>query len=115
DDQSVRVVLNDRATSAPVREALRQALALRGKLSETQRGAQQLERELKVITDDQARLRLNLREMPPTAEAYKRYLKKFDLQETQIEEYQAKVKRLQDEEHAQKKAYDNFLANLNVD
>ena len=37
--------------------------------------------------------------MPATAEAYKRYLKKFDDQETQIEDYQAKIKKLQDVEH----------------
>ena len=35
------------------------------------------------------------KEMPSTAEAYRRYLKKFDDQETQIEEYQADVKKLQ--------------------
>ena len=42
-------------------------------------------RKLNDIVQDQTRLRANLREMPPTAEAYKRYLKKFDDQETEIE------------------------------
>ena len=40
--------------------------------------------------------------MPATAAAYKRYLKKFDEQETQIEDYQAKIKKLQDVEFGQK-------------
>ena len=48
--------------------------------------------------DDQVRLRANLKEMPATAEAYKRYLKKFDDQETQIEDFQKKIKKLQDAE-----------------
>ena len=39
-----------------------------------------------MIVDDQARLRANLKEMPATAAAYKRYLEKFDQQETQIED-----------------------------
>ena len=37
--------------------------------------------------------------MPPTAAAYKRYLDKFDKQETEIESLQAKVKELQAAEH----------------
>ena len=42
--------------------------------------------------------------MPTTAAAYKRYLEKFDQQETQIEQYQATIKSLQTQEHAKRKA-----------
>src|SRR5262249_24347846 len=115
DDHFMRVVINDQVTSAKVKEALAKALELRGRLAATQREVQQQERELKVITDDQTRLRANLREVPPQAEAHKRYLKKFDDQETQIEGLQAKIKQLHDGEHAQRKDYENFLANLNVE
>jgi hypothetical protein len=65
--------------------------------------------------DDQGRLRANLREMPPAAETYKRYLKKFDEQETQIEKYQADIKKLQGTEHGQKKAFDDFLAHFSTE
>ena len=115
DDQSIRIVIDDRATSPAVKQALQRALELRGKLAETQREIQQEERQLKVITDDQDRLRKNLKEMPPTAAAYKRYLKKFDDQETLIEKMQAKIKQLQDGEHAQRKTYESFLASLSVE
>src|SRR5207248_1680626 len=96
DDQAVRVLINDRATTPKVKAALTKALQLRGKLAATQREIAQQERQLKVITDDQERLRKNLREVPPAAEAYKRYLKKFDQQETDIEKLQAQIKELQD-------------------
>ena len=76
---------------------------------------QELERQLKVITDDQARLRANLREMPPTAAAYKRYLEKFDAQETQIEQYQADIKKLQGTEHNQQKEFEDYLANFSAE
>src|SRR5262245_49322035 len=115
DDQNIRVFINQPVTSAAVKKALEQALGLRGKLATTQRELQQLERQLKVITDDQERLRKNLREMPAEAAAYKRYLKKFDEQETQIEDFQKKIKSYQDEEHAQRKDLDQFLANLTVE
>ena len=75
----------------------------------------ELERQLKTITDDQARLRLNLREMPPTAKAYKRYLDKFDQQETQIEQLQQDLKSLQATEHQQRKGLDDYLANFNAE
>ena len=92
-----------------------EALEMRWTLNKTQREIQELERQLKVITDDQGRLRANLREMPPTAAAYKRYLEKFDHQETQIEQYQADVKKLQGVEHNQKKELEDYLANFSAD
>ena len=81
----------------------------------TQREIQQQQRELNTITADQDRLRKNLKEMPPEAAAYKRYLKKFDEQETEIERLQKLIKELQEGEHAQRKEYENFLANLTAE
>jgi septal ring factor EnvC (AmiA/AmiB activator) len=115
DDQSIRILINQTVTSDKVKKALDQAMTLRGKLSATQREIQQQERQLNIITTDQDRLRKNLKEMPPEAAAYKRYLKKFDDQETEIERLQKLIKELQDGEHAQRKDYENFLANLSVE
>ena len=84
-------------------------------MAKTQREIQELERQLKVITDDQARLRANLKEMPATAAAYKRYLEKFDLQETQIEDYQKQIKTLQGVEHKQRKEFEDYLANFSAE
>src|SRR5215470_2490113 len=115
DDQTIRITINDKVTSPKVQDALKNALELKWKLSGTQREIQQQERQLQVIVNDQTRLRANLREMPPTAEAYKRYLKKFDEQETEIEKFQKDIKKAQDAEHAQRKSYENFLANLSAE
>ena len=62
------------------------------------------------IEKDQERLRANLREMPNTAKAYKRYLEKFDTQETEIEKFQAEVKKLDAAAHSQDKALQDFVA-----
>jgi hypothetical protein len=115
DDQNIRIIINNTVTSAKVKKALEEAMKLRGELSKTQREIQELERQLKTITDDQIRLRANLKEMPSTAAAYKRYLEKFDQQETQIESLQADIKKLQGTEHNQRKEFDNFLNNLDVE
>ncbi len=115
DDQTMRFFISQPIVSEKVKAALGQAVELKSKLSATQREIQQQERQLKVIVDDQVRLRANLKEMPPTAEAYKRYLKKFDDQETQIEGYQKKIKSLQDAEHEQRKTFEEYLGGLDVE
>jgi septal ring factor EnvC (AmiA/AmiB activator) len=94
---------------------LQKALQMRWDLNKTQREIAELEKQLKVITDDQARLRANLKEMPSSAAAYKRYLEKFDQQETQIEQYQADIKKLQATEHNQKKEFEDYLANFSAE
>jgi hypothetical protein len=115
DDQTMRFFLSQPVVSEAVKKALGKALELKGHLSATQREIAEQERQLKTIVDDQARLRANLREMPPTAEAYKRYLKKFDDQETQIEDFQKKIKALQTQEFQQRQAFEDFLAKLDVE
>ena len=53
--------------------------------------------------------------MPPTAAAYKRYLDKFDAQETQIEKYQADIKTMQETAHQQQKEFEDFLNNFSAE
>jgi hypothetical protein len=114
-DQQIRIFQQSTVVSAKVKDGLQKALEMRWALNKTQREIQELERQLKVITDDQVRLRANLKEMPPTAAAYKRYLEKFDQQETQIEKYQADIKKLQTTEHNQQKEFEDYLANFSAD
>jgi hypothetical protein len=115
DDQNIRIVINQPVTSPAVKTALEKAIALKGKVIATQREIQQQERQLNTITADQDRLRKNLKEMPPEAAAYKRYLKKFDDQETEIERLQKLIKEIQNGEQARRKDYENFLTNLSVE
>jgi hypothetical protein len=114
-DDGIRYFQGSTAISPALKQALERALELRWAVQKTQREAAELERQLKTITDDQARLRANLKEMPPTAAAYKRYLEKFDQQETQIEKLQEDVKKLQGTQHQQQKALDDYLANLTAE
>jgi septal ring factor EnvC (AmiA/AmiB activator) len=115
DEQQVRFFLQQPVLSDAVRKALDKAVALRGELAGTQRELGQVQQSLQQIEQDQSRLRANLKEMPPTAAAYKRYLEKFDQQESEIEQLQAKRKQLQDTEHRQRSAYEGFLMSLNLE
>src|SRR5206468_1239605 len=85
DDNSIRILINNPVASAKVKEGLQKAQSLKWELEKIRREIAEQQRQLKVITDDQTRLRANLKEMPATAAAYRRYLEKFDKQETEIE------------------------------
>jgi hypothetical protein len=115
DDNAIRVFLKAPVVSPAVRQALEQAMSLRGRVADTQRDLQQVEKQLQVITQDQERLRKNIKELPPEAAAFKRYLKKFDDQESEIEKLQTQQKKLQEEVHARQKEYEDYLANLTVE
>jgi hypothetical protein len=115
DDKSVRLFLTSPVSSAKVKEALEKAVSMRTKLSDTQRELTQVQAQLKGITEDQGRLRANLERLPPTSAAYKRYLEKFDTQETEIEKLQAQIRKLQESEKGLSKDYEEYLAGLSVD
>jgi hypothetical protein len=115
DDRVVRVFLQSRVAGPKVKEAMEKGVSMRTKLAETQREVELRLAQLKAFADDQARLRANFERLPPTSAAYKRYLEKFDTQETEIEKLQAEIKQLQDTEKQQKKAYEEFLASLTVE
>ncbi|HVS36471.1 MAG TPA: DUF4139 domain-containing protein [Gemmataceae bacterium] len=114
-DDQMRFFINTTISSAKVKDGLKQALDLRHTLALTQQAIADKQRELKDITDDQVRLRANLKEMPPTAAAYKRYLDKFDAQETQIEKLQEDIKKMQGTESQQRKDFEDFLNNFSAD
>lgn len=115
DDNQMRFFISQPTASAKLKQALGQAVEMKVALQKTQRDIQEQQRQLDAITQDQGRLRANLKEMPATAAAYKRYLEKFDQQETQIEKYQAEIKKLQGQEHEQRKGFEAFLAGLTVE
>jgi hypothetical protein len=110
DDNSIRHFLQQTITSDKVKAGLKQAMELRWAMNKTQREIAELQRQLNAITQDQPRLRSNLKELPQSSEAFKRIVAKFNEQETQFETYQADIKKLQGVEHNQRKEFDDFLA-----
>jgi hypothetical protein len=93
--ETIRYLLQYEFNSAQAKAALEKVLQLQDKLTATRQELAGLQQELANITRDQERLRANLKEMPTTADAYKRYLAKFDSQETAIEKLQAQIKELE--------------------
>ena len=98
-----------------VKAAFQRTLDVKAALLETKRKLTEREKELKGITEDQTRLRANLQNVPSTSAAYKRYLDKFDKQETQIELLQGEVRKLQMEEKSQQAEVDDVLSGISAE
>jgi hypothetical protein len=115
DDNSIRVLIQNDVTTPKVKEALQRALDLKGKVEATRQDLAHAQQQLADIERDQQRIRANLKETPPSAEAYKKYLAKLDSQETEVDKLRDQIKRLQDEQLVHQKDYDSFLANLDAE
>jgi hypothetical protein len=115
DDQTVKLILSSTVAGNAVKEGFRKAVTLRQGLATTQKELADLERQLKAITEDQGRLRANIDKLPHTSAAYKRYLEKFDTQETQIEKLQGQIEQQREAVKRQQKEYDDYLAALTVE
>ena len=114
-DEQIRIFLRSPVVTEKVKAGLKKAQELRWDWAKTQREIGEQQRQLQAITEDQTRLRANLREVPQSSPLHKRYLDKLEKQETEVEKYQAEIKRLQGQEHAQKKALDDFLASFSAE
>jgi hypothetical protein len=77
-----------------VRDVLKKLLELREKIDENNRAIDEQLEALKEIRDDQERIRANIERTPKESDAFKRYLKKFDDQEAEIEKRRARMKEL---------------------
>jgi hypothetical protein len=115
DDRQAQLFLTNPVVSPKVKEALTKAIELRNRMTATQRQHQEVEQQLAVIREDQTRLRANLKEVPPSSAAYKRYVEKFDQQETDVEKLQAQSKQLRQTLEAQRKEFESYLAGLDVE
>jgi hypothetical protein len=112
---TIRYLLQYEFNNAQAKAALEKALQLQDKLTATRQELAGLQQELANITRDQERLRANLKEMPATADAYKRYLAKFDSQETAIEKLQAQIKDLEARTLKQYRECEVYLNTLQVE
>jgi hypothetical protein len=113
-DERMREILAGPAVIPAVRDALRKVLELRARLADTTRKIAETDKQLKGINEDQARLRQNLDKVPQSSAAHKRYLEKFDKQETEIEQLQDTLKKVHEADKRQKEELDEFIKGLTI-
>jgi hypothetical protein len=114
-DATIVLSLGTGILSNKVRAGLEEAIALRRKLADTSEAIQAEEGRLDLVEKDQARMRANMERVPQASEAYKRYLKKLDEQETAIESRYAQLLKLREALAAERKLCEAFVTNLSAE
>ena len=112
DENQIRYVISLNEATPELKAKLQEALKIKGSWDTERRELQQVGVDLQRLTQDQDRIRKNLRETPKEAEVYNVYLKKLSDQEKEIDTLTAKQKELMAKEFAAKKAYEDYLTNL---
>ena len=114
-DDQIRYFLSLSEASPALKGRLNEAMTMKGKWDDIRRDIARTNERIQTITTDQVRIRQNLREVPKDSEAYTRYLKKFDDQEKEMDNLHAKLKPLQEQDNAARKAFETYLGNITVD
>jgi hypothetical protein len=98
----------------PVRDAIRKAADLNGALTTTRRDIEQRQQKINEITQEQSRIRENMKSVNPNSSYSKRLLQELDDQETTIQNLHAEIQKLQAQANDQQKSLEDYLANLTV-
>ncbi len=114
DDNTIVFYINQRVTSDKVKEALQSVIQKKQALAKIVADRQRLEEQVKVIGQEQDRIRQNMAQLDRTTDLYKRYVKKFGEQEDEVEKLRGEIKKLVDEEAKQRQALDAYLIGLEL-
>lgn len=111
----ISVFIREKVVSQKVKDALAKMIQMREALSQTQRRVGDLDRRINEISQEQTRIRENMKAIPQNSEVYKRYLTKFDTQETEIEQLRKDVAEARADQEKQQKGLDAFLMGLEIE
>ena len=114
-EETISAYLANPVPSADVKAALTKVKTLNAKIAETGKSLAEQEKQLKQTSDDQSRLRENLKTIPQASEHHKKFLDKFVNQETEIDVQQKAIRQLQATLLQQQRELDVFIANLTVE
>jgi hypothetical protein len=114
-ETTIREYMASPVPSAEVKAALTKALGIQAKITETQTNIGDLEKRFKMLSEDQARARENLKIIPMSSDYYKTFLEKFVTQEKQIETLQTNIRHMNATLGTQQSDYDHFLARLDAE
>ena len=115
DLNALMIYSRHRGISPKLKEALEKIVAMRTALAELERRTSQLNQQINEITQEQGRIRENMKVLAQNSELYSRYIKKFDEQETQIESLREQLRKTQADEETQRKQLDSYVNGLQVE
>jgi len=101
--------------SPQLKTALEGVVTRRNKLRDLQGRRASLENQIREISVEQERIRQNMNNLARESDLYKRYVAKFETQETQIEKLREEIARLSELENDANKELSTYVQSLNLD
>ncbi len=114
DDNTIRIYLNAKEVSDAIKEKLQTVIGKKSELAGVLNAKNGKQQQIKVIGEEQDRIRKNMEQLDRMTDLYKRYVKKFGEQEDQIEALRTEIEKLQKQEDGLRKALDEYLTGLTV-
>ena len=115
DDDAILFFASARATSPAVAAALKEVVEAKQGIRAIETDRIRREEEIRVVDEEQNRIRQNMQQLDRQSDLYARYVRKFAEQEDRVEELRADITRLKDKEQAARQALDERLASLRLD
>ncbi|MBU4399895.1 MAG: DUF4139 domain-containing protein [Planctomycetes bacterium] len=115
DHGAIRFYLSAKVVSAKVKAALAEVVKRKHELQQVVVERQLCEQRIAAIDRDQARIRQNMGQLDRNSDVYKRYVKKFSDQETEIENLRGRIAELSDKEAGLRKSLDEYMMGLDLE
>ena len=115
DDQTIQLYLDAKAVGEKTKEALREIVRRKQQIAEVDTQRQQLEQQVRAITEEQSRIRQNMAQLDRNSELYSRYVKKFGAQEDEIERLREEINTVQSRLNERREALDKYMQELTVE
>jgi hypothetical protein len=113
-EDTIRILAQNQQISEPIRQALSSILNRRRAIRNLEAQIRQQEARIKGITDDQARIRENMRALDRNSDLYRQYVQKLAQQEREIEQARAEIERLQQQRARAQRELSEYIAGLNL-
>ncbi len=107
--------LKAQKVSAKVKESLTKVVELRNKVSQTAAERGRKEQRVNEITQEQARVRENMKVLNQNSEVYKSYEREFVQQDTEIKTIRKEIETIRATEAKQQKDLNDYLLSLDVE
>ena len=114
DTSQIEMYLRTGQIPDDVKKALQGAAKLKYAMNDTERQINEQIQSINEITQEQQRIRENMKAVSAASDYYKRLEKELDTQETQLQKLKDQVKTLRQTSVDQRKALEDYLQNLSV-
>jgi hypothetical protein len=115
DTDALGFYLRSKNVSERVKAALRKIGEYRDQLADLRTQRSRREQRAQEISQEQTRIRENMARLAQNSELYRRYVTKFDEQETELENIRKEVSSLKDRETASEREQNTFFSTLELD